>query len=58
MKNKDKVIRLLDQILHKCESEDEKAKKIALMEGKGSKAIGSSWMVFHLKILKNLIEDS
>jgi hypothetical protein len=58
MKNKEKVIKLLDQIQEKCYIEDEKAKKMALLEGKGSKAVGSSWMVFHLEILRNLIEEN
>lgn len=58
MKNKKEVIKLLSQIQAKCHAEDEKAKKVALLKGKGSKAVGSSWMVFHLEMLRNLIEEN
>ena len=56
MKNKEKTLNLLNQILGVAAHEDKRHKEHMLMTGKGSKAIGDSWMVFHLKELRELIE--
>lgn len=51
-----KAIGLLDQIIEQAKEEDELQKAHAIKVGKGSQAIGESWMVFHLKALKGLLE--
>lgn len=56
MEDKDKVLELLDQILKKAIFDDEQHKTEAIQNNKGNQAIGESWMVFHLKALKSLIE--
>ena len=58
MKNKEKMLDLLGQILTVAQLEDKQHKIAILKAGKGSKAIGDGWMVFHLKRLKSLIDES
>ena len=48
---------LLNQIIEQAEYEDWEGKKTALKQGKGEEAVGESWMVYHLKILKNLLNE-
>jgi hypothetical protein len=48
---------LLLQIIEHSEEEDMQSKIKALREGKGEEAVGESWMTFHLKILKKLLND-
>ena len=50
-----KAIGLLDQIIDQAKEDDELQKAYAIKVGKGSQAIGESWMVFHLKALKGLL---
>ena len=57
IKNKQKVIDFLDQIIDHAEQEDKLHKLQAIQRHKASEAIGESWMVFHLKALKQLIEE-
>ena len=57
MKHKKEIISLLDQILERAKYDDEKHKAEMLRAGKGSKALGSSWMIFHLSTLRGLIDD-
>ena len=54
--NTPKAIRLLGQIIEQAKEDDELQKAYAIKAGKGSQAIGESWMVFHLKALKQLLE--
>ena len=56
--SKDKLdkIRLINQIIQFAILEDEKFKKEAIKKNKASQASGESWLVHHLKALKELIE--
>lgn len=56
MKNKQKAIALLDQILQMAKSDDA-VHRMKNRESKASTTIGESWYVFHLKLLKELIEE-
>ena len=57
MTNKKTALQLINQIIERAEEDDEFHKKNAIKAGKGSQALGESWMVFHLKALKGLIEN-
>ena len=52
------ILNLLDQIIERAAHEDEQSKKIAIAEHRGSQAIGEGWMLFHLKILREIIEKN
>jgi len=56
MENKDKALILLDQILEKAILDDKQHKIEAIRNHKAAQTAGESWMVFHLKALKSLIE--
>ena len=47
---------LLDQIIEKAEQENAAHKAAAIKNNKASQAVGESWMVFHLKALKDLLQ--
>lgn len=53
----DKVINLLDQIIERAVEDDARHKSAALAANKASQSIGESWMLFHLKVLKELISN-
>lgn len=55
MNNEKKTLELLGQIIEKAEQEDLLHKARAINSNKASQAAGESWMVFHLKALKELI---
>ena len=57
MDKKAKVLDLLDQILEKAEEEDRLHKIRAHQNHNSAQAIGESWIVFHLKELKKLIQE-
>ena len=46
---------LLEQIIEKAIEEDKKNKKKSFAEKEYGKSVGEDWMVFHLKILKELL---
>jgi hypothetical protein len=50
-----KSIKFLDQIIEKAKLEDLEHKKLMLRKHRSSQAAGDSWMLFHLKELKELI---
>ena len=52
-----KALDLLSQIIEKAKKEDESQKAFAIRHGKASNAVGESWMVFHLKALKTILEQ-
>ncbi len=54
--NKQIALDLLDMIIEKAYLEDEDHKKKMIAQHKGSKAIGTSWMCFHLETLKNVLK--
>ena len=37
---------------------DEENKKLAIANGKSARTLGESWLVFHLKVLRDLIEEN
>jgi len=49
-----KIFNLLDQIIEQAKIDDEKHKE-ANRNGNASKTVGESWMVFHLKSLRELL---
>ena len=49
---------LLDDIITRAHEEDEAHKVAAIRAGKGSQAVGESWMVFHLKVLKEHLNEA
>jgi len=51
------ALNLLEQIIERAEKEDNQQKALAIKHGKASNAIGESWMVFHLKALKKILEQ-
>ena len=53
--NKHKQLELLDQILNRALDDDEQYKRLMIKNHKASKSVGESWMVHHLKALKDLI---
>ena len=53
----DDIIELVDQLVEVAQQEDLKHKKEAVAKGKGSQAIGDSFMLYHLKRLKEALEE-
>jgi len=53
----DKANNLLDQIILAAQQDDEHLKEYWLCSGQGQKTIGDSFVVFHLKILKKLLNE-
>ena len=51
-----KILPFLDQIIEKAEQDDLEWKAAMLKANKAQQAIGESWMVHHLKALKELIK--
>ncbi len=49
--------KLLSQIIEFAEIQDEKSKSQSVKDGKGEKAVGQSWMIHHLNLLKQLLEE-
>jgi len=55
---KDEIaLRLLDQIIEEAEREDAAQKSMDLNRHRASQTVGTSWMVFHLRALKELFLD-
>ena len=52
-----KALRLLDQIIERASEEDEVQKSLAIKHGNAANAVGESWMVFHLKALRKILEQ-
>jgi hypothetical protein len=55
-KTKENCKSLLNDIILTAQDQDEAHKVAAIKVGKGSQAIGESWMVFHLKALKEHLD--
>ena len=51
-----KILPFLEQIIEKAEQDDLEWKAAMLKANKAQHAIGESWMVHHLKALKELIK--
>jgi len=58
MNKKQQAIHLLDAILKEAEKQDLEYKKTAIRNHQAAQSIGESWMVFHLKALKELLENN
>lgn len=56
--NKTRIEKLLDQIIEKAASEDILNKQLALADQDYNYATGESWMLYHLKLLKELIKEN
>jgi hypothetical protein len=54
---KQTALDLLDMIIEKAYLEDGEHKKKMIARHKGSKAVGISWMCFHLEILKGILKE-
>ena len=57
MQDKEKILNLLDQILDEAKRQDEIHKLKAVKNHKGEQAVGESWLVYHLKNLRELIDE-
>ena len=55
--NMDLVNNLLDDILNAAAQDDEHLKEYWLTSGQGEKTIGESFVVYHLKVLKKLLNE-
>jgi hypothetical protein len=53
----EKVNNLLDEIIVAAAQDDENLKDYWLTSGQGEKTIGESFVVFHLKVLKKLLNE-
>ena len=51
------VNNLLDQIIEGAEEQDEYLKDYWISKAQGEKAIGESFVLFHLKVLKKLLNE-
>lgn len=49
------AINLLNQLIEEAERQDVEFKRVMLTQHQAEKTIGESWMVFHLKALKELL---
>jgi|TARA_R110000751_G_scaffold42375_3_gene98488 hypothetical protein len=56
-KTKENCRSLLNDIILTAEEQDAVHKVAAIKAGKGSQAVGQSWMVFHLKALKEHLNE-
>lgn len=54
--NLNRINNLLDQMVEKAKIDDDNQKKLDIAGGKAQRTAGESWMVFHLKNLKELIK--
>jgi len=48
---------LIDQIIHAAAQDDEYLKDYWISKAQGEKAIGESFVIFHLKVLKKLLNE-
>lgn len=51
-----RILSLLGQIIEKSKQDDREWKAAVIKSGKAQKAVGKSWMVFHLETLEELIK--
>ena len=57
MKNKKEALTLLSNLLHAASIADKEHKEKSIREGKAARAIGEGWILYHLKVLENLIQE-
>jgi|TARA_R110000744_G_scaffold91125_7_gene176955 hypothetical protein len=51
------AILLTEDIFQEAKAKDKEWKEEMIAKGKGKQAVGESFFVFHLKTLKNLLEE-
>jgi len=56
-KNKQAALNLLSQLMEQAEKQDLEYKKKQIAKNKGQKAVGKSSLIFHLNLLKELLES-
>ena len=56
MNNKATALQLIDQMIERAEGEDAQVREELIKGNRACRTVGESWMVFHLKALKELIE--
>ncbi len=57
MKHKKEALTLLSNLIHAASVADQKHKEESIREGKAARAVGEGWILYHLKVLENLIQD-
>jgi hypothetical protein len=57
MKNKRRALNLLEDLIEESSKTDELHKKKSMQEGKAVRAVGESWLLFHLRVLRDLINE-
>jgi len=55
---KEQALKIVDDALIAADREDLQHKRKMIMEGKGEKAVGNSWLIFNLTNIRNLIEEN
>ncbi len=56
MTDKEKAMQLVDQLIENAEAEDQKHKVASIKANKAQRAVGESFSLFHLKVLRDLIK--
>ena len=56
-KNKETANNLLDQIIEAAAQDDAYLKDYWISKAQGDKAVGESFVLFHLKVLKKLLNE-
>ena len=56
MKNREQALSLLEDLIEVSKNTDELHKKQSIKDGKAARAVGESWMLFHLRVLRDLIK--
>ena len=51
------AINMLQEMISQAEESDRRYRAQKIAEGQGEQAVGESWVVFHLKTLKELLEN-
>ena len=54
---KEKYLSLIDQIIAEAEKDDLRLKDYWLLKNKGSRTEGDGFVLFHLRVLKDMIEN-
>jgi hypothetical protein len=55
---KEKYLRLIDQIITGAEKDDRRLKDYWLLKNKACRSEGDGFVLFHLRALKDMIENS
>jgi hypothetical protein len=51
------ALKMLDDMIFAAEKSDEKYKAQMIHQGKAEKTVGQSWLVFHLRTMRSLVEE-